>query len=57
MINQANKWLEAFECNDYKQMERQYNRQKRESRTLETASDDNLSLYEFMQQLINKVEI
>jgi len=57
MINQAIKWLEAFECHDYKQMKRQYNRLKKESGTLEKVSDDNSTLYEFMQQLINKVEI
>ncbi|WP_235612555.1 hypothetical protein [Vibrio cyclitrophicus] len=56
MINQANKWLEAFERHDYKQMRRQYNRLKKESGTLETVSDDNSSLYEFMLQLIGKVE-
>lgn len=56
MINQATKWLEAFECYDHKQMRRQYNRLKKESGTLETVSDDNSSLYEFMLQLIGKVE-
>ena len=57
MINQANKWLEAFECHDNKQMKRQYNRLKKERGTLEKVSDDNSTLYEFMQHLINKVEI
>jgi hypothetical protein len=56
MVAQANKWLKAFECNDYKQMKRQYNRLQNEIGPLETVSDHNLSLYEFMQQVIRKVE-
>ncbi|MCG9725708.1 hypothetical protein [Vibrio brasiliensis] len=38
-------------------MKRQYNRLQNEIGSLETVSDDNLFLYEFMQQLISKVEI
>lgn len=56
MINQAQKWLCAFENNDKKQMNRQYNRLMKELDTLSESNGETQALYELMQQLVCKVE-
>ncbi|NOI80560.1 hypothetical protein F0237_07785 [Vibrio tubiashii] len=56
MIDQANKWHEAYEVGDYRQMNRQYNRLLKGMETVDTSNDETASLYEFMQQLVCKVE-
>ncbi|NOI18346.1 hypothetical protein F0223_08895 [Vibrio coralliilyticus] len=56
MINQANKWLHAYEVGDFKQMNRQYNRLLKGIETIDTLNDETASLYAFMQKLIGKVE-
>ncbi|MEZ9318854.1 hypothetical protein AB4161_00505 [Vibrio sp. 10N.286.51.E5] len=56
MINQANKWLEAYEVGDYRQMNRQYNRLIKGIETVGSSNDETASLYEFMQRLVRKVE-
>lgn len=57
MINQAQRWLCAFDDNDKKQMNRQYNRLIKELDTLGKSNAETQALYELMQQLIHKVEI
>lgn len=56
MINQAQKWLIAFEAKDQKQMNRQYNRLTEELDSLGSVNDETQALYGFMRQLIGKVE-
>ncbi|EGQ7737610.1 hypothetical protein AW041_08820 [Vibrio parahaemolyticus] len=57
IIAQANKWLSAFDTNDQKQMNRQYNRLCEELSNLESANSETQDMYDFMQQLIGKVEV
>lgn len=59
MINQAKKWLIAFDANDKKQMNRQYNRLIKEIEPLEVevVNPKEKSLYEFMQGLVMQVEV
>ncbi|CAK2437310.1 Relaxase/mobilization nuclease-like protein [Vibrio crassostreae] len=56
MISQAEKWLQAYELGDVKQMNRQYNRLIKEVDTVDASKEETASLYEFMQQLVRKVE-
>lgn len=56
MIVQAEKWLQAYEIGDVKQMNRQYNRLIKEVETVDVSNDDTASLYELMKQLVHKVE-
>lgn len=56
MIGQAEKWLQAYELGDVKQMNRQYNRLIKEVDTVDASKEETASLYDFMQQLVCKVE-
>tara|TARA_Y100000588_G_scaffold124900_1_gene136820 strand:+ start:3734 stop:4615 length:882 start_codon:yes stop_codon:yes gene_type:complete len=56
MIGQAEKWLQAYELGDVKQMNRQYNRLIKEVDTVNASSEETASLYDFMQKLVCKVE-
>ncbi|MDW1824032.1 hypothetical protein R7P67_03300 [Vibrio sp. Vb0937] len=56
IIAQANKWLSAFDTNDQKQMNRQYNRLCEELSHLESANSETQDMFDFMQQLIGKIE-
>ncbi|PMP02412.1 hypothetical protein BCS89_16830 [Vibrio splendidus] len=56
MIGQAEKWLEAYEVGDSRQMNRQYNRLIKGMETIDTSNEETASLFEFMQQLVRKVE-
>ncbi len=56
MINQANKWLEAYAVGDSQQMNRQYNRLIKGMEAIDTSSEETASLFEFMQQLVHEVE-
>ncbi|WP_241901810.1 hypothetical protein [Vibrio cyclitrophicus] len=56
MINQANKWLAAFELGDSKQMNRQYNRLHQELLTLESSHDQNQSLIELSAALLSNID-
>ncbi|MFZ3512712.1 hypothetical protein LC147_06460 [Vibrio harveyi] len=56
VINQAQKWLYAFDTKDQKQMNRQYNRLTEELGNLEPANSETQDMFDFMQQLIGKIE-
>jgi hypothetical protein len=56
MIGQAEKWLQAYELGDVKQMNRQYKRLIKEVDNVDASSEETASLYDFMQQLVRKVE-
>ncbi|AYO18417.1 hypothetical protein D0812_20785 [Vibrio owensii] len=56
LINQAQKWLYAFDTKDQKQMNRQYNRLTEELGNLEPANSETQDMFDFMQQLIGKIE-
>lgn len=56
MIAQANKWLKAFEYRDQTQMKRQYNRLVKELGSMNDVNEETLPLYEFMRELVSKVE-
>ncbi|MDH5934266.1 hypothetical protein [Vibrio splendidus] len=57
MINQANKWLHAYEVGDTKQMNRQYNRLIKGMDAVDASNEETASLYDFMQNLVCKVEM
>lgn len=57
MIGQAEKWLKAYELGDVKQMNRQYNRLIKEVDTIDASKEETALLYDFMQQLVQKVEV
>ncbi|CAK2459552.1 Relaxase/mobilization nuclease-like protein [Vibrio crassostreae] len=57
MINQANKWLHAYEVGDTKQMNRQYNRLIKGMDAIDASNEETASLYDFMQNLVCKVEM